>query len=137
MDDEFLFGRIFFTKLLDRLVKQLFSFYLRMPPLFQSVRMNMSAYETASKCACHTGKKTDYCAYVLCFGPTDFDEKDCKKGTYQENNHGKETCPPNQCAVGIILIGNWFVLFGFHTPHIGSTALCKAKQGSIDAPPND
>jgi hypothetical protein len=30
----------------------------------------------------------------------------------------------------------WFVLFGFHTPHIGITALCKAKQGSIDAPPN-
>ncbi len=36
-----------------------------------------------------------------------------------------------------ILIGNWFVLFGFHTPHIGITALCKAKQGSSDPPPND
>src|SRR5919199_1332930 len=36
-----------------------------------------------------------------------------------------------------ILIGNWFVLFGFHTPHIGITALCKAKHGSIDVPPND
>jgi len=28
-------------------------------------------------------------------------------------------------------------LFGFHTPHIGSMPLCKAKQRSIDAPPND
>jgi len=39
-------------------------------------------------------------------------------------------------AFGLIYWSATGLLFRFHTPHIGSTALCKAKQGSINAPPN-